>query len=119
MAAELEALREAIGQVEASFATPRGGSLLTVVEAARELRVSRSRVFQLLAAGELEGVRIGRARWVTGRRWSTVRSPARMGRGSLRGMRGACSGFSQPWHPPWRRAWSSPRTSSPVTSCPR
>ena len=65
MAAELEALRDAIGQVEAALAAPLGGgSLLTVVEAARELRVSRSRVFQLLAAGELEGVRIGRSRCV-------------------------------------------------------
>jgi len=64
MAAEVEALREAIEQVEAALAKPTGGSLLTVVEAARELRVSRSRVFQLLAAGELEGVRIGRSRCV-------------------------------------------------------
>jgi excisionase family DNA binding protein len=64
MAAELEALRDAIEQVEAALAKPAGGSLLTVVEAARELRVSRSRVFQLLAAGELEGVRIGRSRCV-------------------------------------------------------
>jgi excisionase family DNA binding protein len=46
-------------------AVPSGGAgLLTVVEAARELRVSRSRVLDLLAAGELEGVMIGRARCV-------------------------------------------------------
>ncbi len=65
MTAELASLREAIGQVEASLAsTVPASGLLTVVEAARELRVSRSRVFQLLAAGELEGVRIGRARCV-------------------------------------------------------
>jgi excisionase family DNA binding protein len=35
-----------------------------VVEAARELRVSRARIFQLWAAGDLEGVRIGRSRCV-------------------------------------------------------
>lgn len=66
MAVELEAIRDAIAEVEASLATPlpSGSGLLTVVETARELRVSRSRVFELLASGELEGVRIGRARCV-------------------------------------------------------
>lgn len=65
MAGELEAIRTAIGEVEASLAAvPSGAGLLTVVETARELRVSRSRVFELLASGELEGVRIGRARCV-------------------------------------------------------
>ena len=65
MAAELSALREAIAQIESTLAAPpASSSLLTVVEAARELRVSRSRVFALLAAGELEGVRIGRSRCV-------------------------------------------------------
>ena len=67
MAGELEAIRTAIGEVEASLAavpSPSCSGLLTVVETARELRVSRSRVFELLASGELEGVRIGRARCV-------------------------------------------------------
>jgi excisionase family DNA binding protein len=66
MASELAAVREALADVEAALAAgPVGGAgLLTVVEAARELRVSRSRVFDLLAAGELEGVMIGRARCV-------------------------------------------------------
>jgi excisionase family DNA binding protein len=65
MADELAAVREAISDIEAALgAPPPSGCLLTVVEVARELRVSRSRVFQLLAAGELEGIRIGRARCV-------------------------------------------------------
>ena len=65
MATELAAVREVIAQLEATVVLPApSSSLLTVVEAARELRVSRSRVFALLAAGELEGVRIGRARCV-------------------------------------------------------
>ena len=36
--------------------------LLTVVEAAEHLRVSRSKLYELLAAGELPSVRIGRTR---------------------------------------------------------
>jgi excisionase family DNA binding protein len=65
MAAELAAVRETIAEVDAALTAPRAGtSLLTVVEAARELRVSRSTVFDLLAGGELEGVMIGRARCV-------------------------------------------------------
>ena len=36
--------------------------LLTVVEAARELGISRSKVYELLADGELPSVRIGRTR---------------------------------------------------------
>ena len=65
LSSELVALRLAIAQVEAILkAPPARSSLLTVVEAARELRVSRTRVFQLLASGDLEGVRIGRARCV-------------------------------------------------------
>ena len=36
--------------------------LLTVVEAAEHLCVSRSKVYELLAAGELPSVRIGRTR---------------------------------------------------------
>jgi excisionase family DNA binding protein len=62
---ELASLRQTIGELAAVLETPLpGGTLLTVVEAARELRVSRTRIFQLLASGELEGVRIGRARCV-------------------------------------------------------
>jgi excisionase family DNA binding protein len=65
MVLELAAVREAITQIETALtAPPCNVNLLTVVETARELRVSRSRVFELLAAGELEGIRIGRARCV-------------------------------------------------------
>jgi excisionase family DNA binding protein len=65
LASELTFLRQAIAELAAVMETPPPGvSLLTVVEAARELRVSRTRVFQLLASGDLEGVRIGRVRCV-------------------------------------------------------
>lgn len=65
IASELAAVREAIVQIEAVLVVPASSSsLLTVVEAARELRVSRSRVFQLLAAVDFQGVRVGRARCV-------------------------------------------------------
>jgi excisionase family DNA binding protein len=65
MVLELAAVREAITEIETALITPPSNvNLLTVVETARELRVSRSRVFELLAAGELEGIRIGRARCV-------------------------------------------------------
>lgn len=68
MASELAAVREAINQLEGALVAPAASSsLLTVVEAARELRVSRSRVFDLLRVGELEGVLIGRGRCVTRR----------------------------------------------------
>src|SRR6202043_3533447 len=54
MVLELAAVREAITQIETALTAPPGNvNLLTVVETARELRVSRSRVFELLAAGEL------------------------------------------------------------------
>ena len=36
--------------------------LLTVVDAAEHLRISRSKVYELLADGELPSVRIGRTR---------------------------------------------------------
>jgi excisionase family DNA binding protein len=39
--------------------------LLTVVDAARHLCISRSKVYELLAAGELPSVRIGRNRRIT------------------------------------------------------
>jgi excisionase family DNA binding protein len=39
--------------------------LLTVVEAARELGISRSKVYELLADGELPSVRIGRTRRIS------------------------------------------------------
>ena len=39
--------------------------LLTVVEAAQHLHVSRSKLYELLAAGELPSVRIGRTRRIT------------------------------------------------------
>jgi excisionase family DNA binding protein len=65
LSSELASLRQAITRLEAVLrSAPTAASLLTVVEAARELRVSRARVFQLLASGDLDGVRIGRARCV-------------------------------------------------------
>jgi excisionase family DNA binding protein len=65
MLSELAAVREIITQIEVAMSAPSAtASLLTVLEVAQELRVSRSRVFELLAAGELEGIRIGRARCV-------------------------------------------------------
>jgi excisionase family DNA binding protein len=68
MATELAAVREAIAQIEATLNAPTvKSSLLTVVEAAEELRVSRTRIFELLAAGHLEGVRLGRSRCVSRR----------------------------------------------------
>jgi excisionase family DNA binding protein len=39
--------------------------LLTAEEAAEELRIARSRVFDLMAAGELPSVKIGRSRRIT------------------------------------------------------
>ena len=39
--------------------------LLTVVDAAKHLRISRSKVYELLASGELPSVRIGRNRRIT------------------------------------------------------
>jgi excisionase family DNA binding protein len=39
--------------------------LLTVVEAARVLGISRSKLYELLADGELPSVRIGRTRRIT------------------------------------------------------
>jgi excisionase family DNA binding protein len=38
--------------------------LLTVEEAARELRLSRSKVYELMSAGEIKSVTIGRSRRV-------------------------------------------------------
>lgn len=70
LALELDRLREAIRVVRAMVApgpvvANADGPLLTVEQAARELHASRSRVFQLLAGGELDGVRVGRARCIT------------------------------------------------------
>lgn len=39
--------------------------LLTIVDAARHLGISRSKLYELLAAGELPTVRIGRTRRIT------------------------------------------------------
>lgn len=39
--------------------------LLTIVEAARHLGISRSKLYELLADGELSSVRIGRTRRIT------------------------------------------------------
>ncbi len=44
------------------MATSTVVKLLTVIEAARELGISRSKVYELLADGELPSVRIGRTR---------------------------------------------------------
>ena len=65
MTSELVSLREAIAQVKAALLVPHtGSSLLTIVEAARELRVSRSKIFDLLTKGELHSIRIGRSRCI-------------------------------------------------------
>ena len=40
------------------------GTLLTITQAASELSISRSTVYELVASGQLESVRIGRARRV-------------------------------------------------------
>jgi excisionase family DNA binding protein len=42
--------------------TATGVQLLTIVDAARHLGISRSKVYELLANGELPSVRIGRTR---------------------------------------------------------
>jgi excisionase family DNA binding protein len=44
------------------MATATVAQLLTIVEAARHLGISRSKVYELLADGELPSVRIGRTR---------------------------------------------------------
>ena len=66
--AELERLRAAITAVRAVLedgpAVAGDEPLLTVEQTARRLHASRSRVFELLAAGELESVRVGRSRCV-------------------------------------------------------
>ena len=41
---------------------PGGHLLLTVKEAAEELRVSRSAIYQLVAGGQIPSIRIGRSR---------------------------------------------------------
>jgi len=70
LTAEVQRLRVAIRGARAALEEAETGvpalspALLTVEQAARQLHASRSRVFQLLAAGELEGVRVGRARCV-------------------------------------------------------
>lgn len=69
MVAELDSLRCVIRDVRALLqqreAAGPPSDLVTVEQASRYLHASRSRVFQLLAAGELEGVRVGRARCIT------------------------------------------------------
>jgi excisionase family DNA binding protein len=47
------------------MATATVVQLLTIVDAARHLGISRSKLDELLAAGELPSVRIGRTRRIT------------------------------------------------------
>jgi excisionase family DNA binding protein len=47
------------------MATATVVNLLTIVDAARHLGTSRSKLHELLAAGELPSVRIGRTRRIT------------------------------------------------------
>ena len=47
------------------MATATGVQLLTIVEAAQHLGISRSKLYELLSAGELPSVRIGRMRRIT------------------------------------------------------
>jgi excisionase family DNA binding protein len=44
---------------------PTESLLLTPEEVAAELRIARSRVFELIASGELRSMKIGRSRRVT------------------------------------------------------
>lgn len=63
--AELVVAEDALTTLEAVVAAPAGEpTLLTVEEAAEALRVSRSRVFEFLASGELNGVMLGKRRLV-------------------------------------------------------
>jgi len=63
--AELAAVEQELDEIEALVAPPTPETtLLTVEETARVLRVSRTRVFELLAAHDLDGVMIGKRRLV-------------------------------------------------------
>jgi excisionase family DNA binding protein len=62
---ELSEGEQALDEVETLVAAPTPeATLLTVEEVARVLRVSRTRVFDLLGAGEFDGLMIGRRRLV-------------------------------------------------------
>ena len=55
----------AIAALEGTASQPETAStLLTVTEAATELRISKSTVFALLKSGELTGIKLGRDRCV-------------------------------------------------------
>ncbi len=61
---ELDATEAALADLGAVSQNSESATLLTVAEAAQVLRASRSRIFELLASGELAGVKIGRSRLV-------------------------------------------------------
>jgi len=63
--AELAAVEQELDEIEALVVPPTPETtLLTVEETARVLRASRTRVFELLAAHELDGVMIGKRRLI-------------------------------------------------------
>jgi excisionase family DNA binding protein len=62
---ELAAVETAIAAFDGLLKRPEAAStLLTVAEAAAELRVSKSTVFSLLKTGKLTGIKLGRDRCV-------------------------------------------------------
>ncbi len=61
---ELDATEAALADLGAAPQNSESATLLTVAETAQALRASRSRIFELLASGELNGVKIGRNRLI-------------------------------------------------------
>jgi len=62
---QLDALAEHLSAVPAAPSRKGPSTHLSIDEAAEALGVGRSRVYELLAAGQLSSVRLGRRRWVT------------------------------------------------------
>jgi excisionase family DNA binding protein len=65
IAIELANVQAAIAEIDLAMESPqRSASLMSVQEVAAELHVSRSRVFEMLKAGDLEGIKLGKERCV-------------------------------------------------------
>jgi excisionase family DNA binding protein len=62
---ELSTLRAEMEKTMVSASPSSSASLLTVEEAAAELRVGRTTVFNMIQSGDLRGVRLGKKRCVT------------------------------------------------------